>query len=395
MDVVSQLAFQLQNKNVEGAGDELLTATIEEASKVKPNEEGNLVSFAGRCLEFMIPSPKVTRNITTACLDRCLNWDLKQHETAKNHTRQFAHSRISLPEELLTALLFAASENRPIIADSYEKLIIDRITNGSEPEALLALEIALNLPIARHRTRKQIVEEEFLKFWDTVTQRILTVSSDRLKELSKMHFRPCLDGFRKGIISVRDLIEWHGIEALFDGCEYKIFPDTWSASIAEVALFSLCTDLQDEPDILGRGLSYVKEVSRILLSTPTPWIKGRRLDREHIFHVRHWDFGESETRRKSKNEKKRLSIDPDALFVAFAFFAVMFEAAQERKMSDWLKGVRGIILDSIHSTLLARFEQVDPKAVQSELVACGFTSEQKGFVWRWVRKEINLAHQLQ
>jgi ABC-type siderophore export system fused ATPase/permease subunit len=68
--VVAQLAFQLQNKNIEGAGDELLSALIEQADKTEEDEAFNLLYFAARCLEFMVPSPRVTRKITTACIER-------------------------------------------------------------------------------------------------------------------------------------------------------------------------------------------------------------------------------------------------------------------------------------------------------------------------------------
>jgi len=42
---------------------------------------------------------------------------------------------------------------------------------------------------------------------------------------------------------------------------------------------------------------------------------------------------------------------------------------------------------------LARSDEreTDTDKVQSEMNRCGFTPEQQDFIWRWVRREINLV----
>jgi len=62
-DVVAQLAFQIQDRNIEGAGDELFTALIKYAREFENDDFWNLLSFTTRCLQFMIPSPSVIRTI--------------------------------------------------------------------------------------------------------------------------------------------------------------------------------------------------------------------------------------------------------------------------------------------------------------------------------------------
>ena len=64
-DVVSQLAFQIQNNSFEDAGNELLLNLIDTKSK-NINEKGNLLSFTARCLRFIIPSPKVINRIVVS-----------------------------------------------------------------------------------------------------------------------------------------------------------------------------------------------------------------------------------------------------------------------------------------------------------------------------------------
>ena len=64
-DVVSQLSFQLLDKNVEGAGDELLAALMERGQDVRePREDRyNDLAFAGRCLGFLVPRSSATTQV--------------------------------------------------------------------------------------------------------------------------------------------------------------------------------------------------------------------------------------------------------------------------------------------------------------------------------------------
>jgi len=77
-DVVAQLAFQIQSKNIEDAADALLLALIQQASVTTGNTHWQFLDFAVRCLEFMIPSPQVTRSLTRACIEYMLSWGLRR-----------------------------------------------------------------------------------------------------------------------------------------------------------------------------------------------------------------------------------------------------------------------------------------------------------------------------
>jgi predicted NACHT family NTPase len=74
-DVVAQLAFQLQNKNVEGAGDSLIASLLENARRRnQESERPNMLSFAARALEFLVPSPALTREIVSACMNETIQF---------------------------------------------------------------------------------------------------------------------------------------------------------------------------------------------------------------------------------------------------------------------------------------------------------------------------------
>ena len=87
-DVVVQLAFQLLNKNVEGAGDSLLQGVLSRAAKSDDTTVWNLLSFTARCLQFLVPSPCVARDVTTAAMNQ-----LMQHGMERRKKKSSRHSR--------------------------------------------------------------------------------------------------------------------------------------------------------------------------------------------------------------------------------------------------------------------------------------------------------------
>jgi predicted NACHT family NTPase len=73
-DVVAQLAYQIMAKSRERAGDELLISLMENVARMRRSQRSNVLSFCGRALEFMVPSPSVTREITRSLWEETLKW---------------------------------------------------------------------------------------------------------------------------------------------------------------------------------------------------------------------------------------------------------------------------------------------------------------------------------
>lgn len=155
-DVVAQLAVQLQNNNIDDAGDEILSAPIEQARTCSTNDEWNLYSFAARCLSFMIPRPKVARAIVQACLQRCISWAADREQRGRSRARS-KQDRLSLqkPRELVANLLYAADENRAPVANCIENTLVEYANEGNDAEARAALEIGLHPHYALHAIASQ------------------------------------------------------------------------------------------------------------------------------------------------------------------------------------------------------------------------------------------------
>lgn len=395
-DVVAQLAFQLQNKNVEGAGDELLSALLKQARETKGDRGWNLMSFAARCLEFVIPSPRVTRDITTACIERCLAWGLKRIKRRKFPEREFRYDRESKPAELLGDLLYAATENRPIVADCTEKLLTERINSGGEHEPLLALEIALRLPVPIHlKGRERVPQQEVLNFWESISNSIREASSNCIKVLCPKHFWLCVEAVWRRKVPITNLIEWYGVESLFRPSRYTILPIWWPPP----ALLLITVVLPDkylprEPRYHENDLQQLEEVGRILLFSPPPWIRARQ---SGPVILPHWRFRELEDNLRIESSRELSSLGSDALFGAFALFAASLELGiteerdRHREQIEWIKKSQLPFFDSIRWIFVARFEQVETDKVQAEMDRCGFTAEQQAFAWRWARREIDLV----
>jgi hypothetical protein len=124
-DVVSQLAFQIQNKNTEGAGDELIAALLD-SGELDFAITWNRLSFAARCLHFMVPSPRVTRRVANRCIAQTVEAGYNVRETILKE--QIAYG------ELVEGILLATEENRPVVADALKSQLGAMIA-GSCPRA--------------------------------------------------------------------------------------------------------------------------------------------------------------------------------------------------------------------------------------------------------------------
>lgn len=394
-DVVAQLAFQLQHKNVEGAGDQLLTGLISQAHETGGDNGWNLLSFAARCLEFMVPRPRVTRDITLACTERCLAWGLRQIKKGEPPEREFKSHGSGGPREILGDLLHAASENRAAIADSLEKLLIERINGGTEADSILALEIGMNLTLPLHRwQRRRVPHHELWDFWAGTSNRIFDACSNRLEALCPRHFPLCLGALWRGRVPLADLISWHGLEGIFRQSSYIMFPGTWRWAAAESFVqtaqqFSYQAASESSINFAAR-LSQLEEVGRILLYSPPPWLNVAVISG---YRSPTWFFEEARFLGEEKRAREPMVLSPDALFAAFALLAAILEASDELKQlpGKAVREIRRPFFDSLRWIFVARFDSAETEKVQAEMDRCGFTTEQQTFGWRWVRREIDLV----
>lgn len=388
-DIVAQLAFQLQNKNVEGAGDQLLTVLLRRASRSKKQESWNLLSFAARCLEFMVPSPRVARDITTACLQFCLTGASRQAKEKRTEVEYLNHGGGNL-SELVTDLLDCAAENRKAVADCLERLLIERIKKGSTTDSLLALEIGLYLNLCLRLARRQLVRDpEIREFWVGAEDRIAQACSASIAALRTKHFGICFDSFWRDMTPIADVIKWFGFDSLFRQRLFTIYPARiWSISDSVLDCLLFGAHRMTPRASFEKRLSLAKDVGLILRSGAAPRVVVKSSS-SMIMHMLEEDFSPEEQLPEA------LDLGSDVLFGGFILMAVKMETLdRDRRYETYLDTVEQCQLsffDFMRWTILARFREVASDKVQEEMERCDFTREQQGLVWRWVHREIDFV----
>ncbi len=392
-DNVAQLAFQLRSKNSEDAGDRLLTALIEQANESvqlrnkSPEErldvrdetplskpEWNILFFATRCLEFIVPSPKVTRAIVKACVDYVLAWALKG--IVETNKFEAEHHTFHQPTEIIGSLLCAATENRAVIADSLEKILTERVANGNDTEALLALEIGLLLTLSLSNRR---VPTEIEDFWKNISDSIFNNCSVYIEDLLPKSVQLCYISINQKNILLTNIVRWHGIESLFFEYPFILFPSIYPLPLAGVLVKSVLRN--EEPELL---INQLKDISHIFLLHPPPWIKGRVLSSKPFI---------SQLLKESEltTQTALLDLDSDALFGAFILLATFFEwssLVDELDIEIIEKSEHPLII-LIKSILISRFKRLfdEPDVLKS--IGNSFTNEQREYIQKWILREIN------
>src|SRR5713101_7585173 len=154
-DVVAQLAFQILNKNVEGAADELLNMIIQHFERAEGEVKWILLSFAARCLEFLVPSPRIARKITLSSLQLSMSLGEKAKIVGGPIPEADKESRW-----VLGSLLDSSSENWSPISDCIENFVKTCYSQENETRAAVAVEVAFSLGMARQSTLRSLSREK-------------------------------------------------------------------------------------------------------------------------------------------------------------------------------------------------------------------------------------------
>jgi GTPase SAR1 family protein len=407
-DIVAQLTFQMHNRRLEGAGDELLLALVNNLEHLDSEEQWNVLSFAVRCLEFIVPSPKVTRTVTVEALDLCLNLGDSLRHSRSRRGRDFRYE-IGVAE-IIGYLLHATNENRAPIADSLEKLLIERIHSDANV-AVLAVEVGLNLASFLHfvvaaqrhtdRNMRPDLRPELLDFWNEVSERIYISSRKKMLELASDHFNICIELLEKGDVTLNQFVGWYGTEGIFREVHFRLLPSTRFSKADRFILsfrrYSIALDTRLDITTVHEGL---RELGRILIASPSPWVQQSEQINSFRFP---WYFLEEE--RNPKSSKLVLpELDSDALFGLFCIVAttieggIVTEEPRQRTLFDehfFEKLEQAKIVDhpltSLRNILSSRFQIIEPESIEAELRQGGFSVHQSDFIWKWVRQDIHFV----
>ena len=265
-DVVAQLAFQLQNKQLEGAADELLNILVEKSTKL---DEGSWfsLSFAARCLEFMVPSPQVSRTITAICIERSLSACCSKALRGNRRETQFRSS------ELVGDCMGATSENLGTVLDSFEKILTRKILQSNYAEAVAAASLALLPMWARHSTMSSTRGNRDIDHerWTDVTDRIAVSCSSRFEGLSNSSKGLAITLFNRGSLELEQVVLRHGIKTIFSSARFRMYQNITSSTPAEMIVSQIVfQNFRREVGLRQQRIRALREIAKRLPVEPMP-----------------------------------------------------------------------------------------------------------------------------
>ncbi len=358
-DVMAQLAFQLYSKQNVGAGDELLMTLVEKSCGNTSKAGLNLLSFATRCLQFIILRPQVRRAITEACVDWCITWGCEQLEKGVSQENEMTlrDNETLRPISLFKDLDNIIPENRITVTDTLSELLIKCVNSGYKNRTIIAMEIVL--------------------YWEkdifvNIANNIYNTSKDSILKVYPESLLLCQAGVWRKRLHVKELINWHGVKSLFRDSHFIINESSGITSIFSSVHW--IAELNGKKRLDSPDWELLKDVGSILLSHPLPWIK-----REDLMFYSNYPMS------------RIISDTIDALNnnVLFSIFACYFTLAELD--NEFIKRQALQHFHPFYELFLARFEPDLMSKVQETLDHWHFSAEQQDFIWRWVRKEITLV----
>lgn len=382
-DVLAQLAFQLQYRSIEDAGERLLERLHAEALVSKEPKTWNLLSFGIRCLEFLVVSPRVIRAITETAIQRSI--DLA-HQLVDLNGVDTLDNRASI-RLLIGDLLNSAQENRSTVFETMQSQLYAFIEKGDEINSWIALEIALNLELAFQLQHSTSRKSEALAFCDQVAKDIHSQFDSVIRRFAAEHFTLCITLFHNGKLNLTEIVNWHGFSSLFRAQPYSVFLDFYSSALFEVLLSGL----------LGEGpedTRHIVEFGSLVLHR-NPWTPVEFLEKPQM-HT--W------LRYINRNAKypKQLSLRESAhAFGAIVILAFLFESivkdtleGKMPRLHSEAEATRIFQLPLFERISLCRLKRLRLSDVDSrEMSTIGMSPQQVSFLESWTMGKIDLFYE--
>ncbi|MGA9040686.1 MAG: NACHT domain-containing protein [Terriglobales bacterium] len=373
-DIVCQLAYQLKGKNSPSNTNELFRDLLERASNsLVENEHWNYLSFAARCLEFMVPSPQVRRDLGLACLKYCIEWGSTWEESDSGKT-EAPRSR-----QLISNLLNAASENRATIAEVVRETLVGEIKVGSPMRQGCSADLALNLSYAAQVNRSSAVSDEVKKVWREVSNAIVDECREELLKISERDFTVCAEMLYKGL-SVKHILDRFGVSALFKERPSRILQIQYG-SIAE-AIFRMTLQSAAKGEFKTYTSAVVRDVGKILLNAPVPWVSDPETLRRRYLS---WVIGDVQGGGFTGAE----AIDGDLLFGLLAMACVFIETDQAFLLE--LLNSRNSLVKLFRSWLTSPLTRSGESKVQRSSKKAGLTADQSRLISDWSHGKLELV----
>jgi len=378
-DVVSQLSVQILNRNVEGAGDELLASFLNRADTKRIGSESRwtLISFISRCLNFIVPSPRVTRRITSASIRESL--DVYASFVVNKKGRGRKRSRGA--DELIDGLLNVAAENLAIVQDELVMIIVETAKSGDKAKSVAAIETGLFLPVYNRRGPK---------VGQHISGKILVDCADIINTLRKEFYIICLASFMSGKTTMSEIVEWYGIQKIFMDAPFLTSENRFFAPLAFILIRDIIFKKYKESPLTNYDTNKtLVDLGRIFLTIRPPWV-GRELVATHWFDMTMRQIG-TEEEESGVVEWEEITITKSSLFGCLILLALYLE--MDKKMYDkiiyFITRIKSELFGRLGMIFKLRFGYETGEIVRDEMRECGLSAEEADLLWRWSQREVD------
>ena len=266
-DVVAQLAFQLLERNVDGAANSMLNSLVPDCADPDDEGEGNRLDFAVRCLEFLVPSPAITKTLAATAVDRCMEWAKSHFEPEEDgYPLQRYSEKTAPPVETVLRLLRANPENIFPVRTTLEERLLAHLSDPAS--ARYAAEIALNI------FRWPLEKESHLRLAAEVSRDILEAEETRLVEIAELNAVIAQDLVWRGVFSVGSLVERYGLTAFFRERAYILRPGELRVSLGATALSTILWGDASNPLSTAQTKLALEQLADPLSRAELPWYEA-------------------------------------------------------------------------------------------------------------------------
>jgi hypothetical protein len=369
-DVVAQLAVQLMSKRLEGAADQFLSLLLDEATRTAAPDRWNVISFAARCLQFLVPNPATTRRVT-----------LDSFETLVQSLPQSARGkRLGDLLDLVVAVLHCSHENTKAVGQALLPQIEADLVGRDDHRRAVALDLAL---IAPYVSSNGIPNRDIAPLPFDLRERALTIILDA--GLHARYLVAAWEAVNEGKVPLESLVNHFGVEALFTPPPYlalRIHRPTIAGLLMADGLGIPGFWVRTARDPIA-NLEYL---GQLLPALPPPWSKHR---------IEHYYLELYDAAQGQRAPIARAPFSRDASFALFALLATCLEGLSTQDRRALLQRLEHTsdhpTLQAILPILLSRYPRNQPRNAEDATRALWQDSEQARLALAWAQRKVSFA----
>jgi hypothetical protein len=276
-DVVSQLAVQIKTRYVEDAEDEMLGTILKYAKEGTGDIRMNLLLFAARSLEFLVPSPRCVDQVVATSIAEALKTASGVGLTPVDQRATMLPQAREMAGALISVFGVAGRETWGTVVKGIESAVKNALGEEDLAIAVLGCELAYHLQGAARGGERSDGEERYRQLYEA-GQRVIEMEADRVRDLAAGDALLRIDAVIAGTLPASAIVEQDGCSHLFAPRNLRIFPNAISVPVTTGAIMGT-TSSEDNWYWWPRRDEFatlLAEVGRLLEEDDPPWVARRR-----------------------------------------------------------------------------------------------------------------------